>query len=74
VDAGAAQQIRQRLIDLRDAGCAVLVISEDLDELFQVSDRIAVINGGRISPPQPAAAATLQQLGQLMSAGAFAHA
>ncbi len=37
VDAGAAQQIRQRLIDLRDAGCAILVISEDLDELFQVS-------------------------------------
>jgi simple sugar transport system ATP-binding protein len=74
VDAGAAQQIRQRLIDLRDAGCAVLVISEDLDELFQVSDRIAVINGGRISAPQPAAVATLQQLGQLMSGGAFAHA
>ncbi len=74
VDAGAAQQIRQRLIDLRDAGCAVLVISEDLDELFQVSDRIAVINHGRISAPQAAAAASLQQLGRLMSAGAFAHA
>jgi general nucleoside transport system ATP-binding protein len=74
VDAGAAQQIRQRLIDLRDAGCALLVISEDMDELFQVSDRIAVINGGRISTPQPAAAASLQQLGQLMASGAFAHA
>ncbi len=74
VDAGAAQQIRQRLIDLRDAGCAVLVISEDLDELFQVSDRIAVINRGRISAAQPAATTSLQQLGQLMSSGAFAHA
>ncbi len=71
VDAGAAQQIRQRLLDLRDAGGGVLVISEDLDELFQVSDRIAVINHGRISAAQPAAATSLQGLGELMSAGTF---
>ena len=43
VDVGAAQLIRQALIDLRDRGVAVLVISEELDELFMICDRIAVI-------------------------------
>jgi general nucleoside transport system ATP-binding protein len=43
VDVGAALVIRQALIDLRDAGVAVLVISEELEELFSICDRIAVI-------------------------------
>jgi len=50
VDVGAAAFIRQSLIDLAREGCAVMVISEELDELFDVSDRIAVISGGEISP------------------------
>ena len=41
VDVGAAAQIRQALLDLRDAGCAVLVVTEELDELFEISDRLA---------------------------------
>jgi simple sugar transport system ATP-binding protein len=73
VDAGASQYIRQRLIDLRDAGCGVLVISEDLDELFQVCDRIAVINRGALSESAPSAVTSLQQIGALMSTGALAH-
>jgi simple sugar transport system ATP-binding protein len=73
VDAGAAQRIRQGLLDLRDRGCGLLVISADLDELFQVCDRIAVINAGRISEGLPNAATSLQQVGHLMS-GAWAHA
>ncbi len=73
VDAGASQYIRQRLIDLRDADCGVLVISEDLDELFQVCDRIAVINRGALSEGAPSATISLQQIGALMSAGALAH-
>ena len=50
VDVGAAQLIRQALIDLRDQGVALLVISEELDELFMISDRLAVLAEGRLSP------------------------
>ena len=46
VDVGAAQLIRQALIDLRDAGVAILVISEELDELFTISDRLSVLAAG----------------------------
>ena len=46
VDVGAAQLIRQALIDLRDSGVALLVISEELDELFMISDRLCVLAGG----------------------------
>ena len=49
VDVGAAAQIRQALLDLRDSGVAVLVISEELDELFEICDRLAVIAQGRLS-------------------------
>ena len=73
VDVGAALHIRQSLIDLRAQGCGVLVISEDLEELFQICDRIAVIRNGRLSRFEPRADTTLQQIGQLMSAGAMAH-
>ncbi len=49
VDAGAAATIRQALIDLARAGSAVLVISQDLDEIFEIADRIAVISRGQLS-------------------------
>ena len=48
VDAGAARLIRQALIDLAVEGAGVLVISQDLDELFEIADRIAVIRGGEL--------------------------
>ncbi len=67
VDVGAAAQIRAELVALRDAGCAVLVISEDLDELFEVSDRLHVMARGRLSPSVPTAEATVEQIGQWMS-------
>jgi len=50
VDVGAAQTIRQALIRLRDEGVALLVISDELDELLEVSDRIQVIFRGQLSP------------------------
>ena len=50
VDVGAALAIHQALIDLRADGAAILVISEELDELFAVADRIGVIAGGRLTP------------------------
>ena len=67
VDVGAAARIRSELIALREAGCAVLVISEELDELFDLSDRLVVIAGGRLSPPIDARQATRDMIGQWMS-------
>jgi len=67
VDVGAAAQIRGALLALRDAGCAVLVVSEDLDELFEISDRLVVIARGRVSPAVAAAHATREQVGRWMS-------
>src|SRR5580693_3297920 len=66
VDAGAAATIRQALIDLAARGTAVLVISQDLDELAEIADRIAVMFHGRLSPPLAAAEATREKLGLLM--------
>ncbi len=70
VDVGAAAQIRQALIDLRDAGAAVLVVSEELDELFEICDRIAVIAQGRLSALRPASETNAAEIGMLMS-GSF---
>ena len=66
VDAGAAATIRQALINLAGRGAAVLVISQDLDELEEIADRIAVIFHGRLSEAIDAAAATREALGLLM--------
>ncbi|MBC7698984.1 ABC transporter ATP-binding protein [Aquabacterium sp.] len=67
VDVGAAAQIRGELLKLRDAGCAVLVVSEELDELFAVSDRLMVMAQGRLSPSIDASQATAPQIGIWMS-------
>ena len=67
VDVGAAAQIRAEILALRDAGCAVLVVSEELDELFELSDRLHVIAKGQLSPSIDRRAATVQQIGQWMS-------
>jgi simple sugar transport system ATP-binding protein len=66
VDAGAAAVIRQALLDLSGRGTAVLVISQDLDELAEIADRIAVMFDGHLSRPIPAADATREKLGLLM--------
>jgi simple sugar transport system ATP-binding protein len=66
VDAGAAATIRQALIDLASRGAAVLVVSQDLDELAEIADRIAVMFHGRLSAPMTAAEATREKLGLLM--------
>ena len=66
VDAGAASRIRQALIDLARAGSAVIVISQDLDEIFEVASNIAVISEGRLSRPFPAGELTLEKIGLLM--------
>jgi ABC-type uncharacterized transport system ATPase subunit len=73
VDAGASARIRQALVDLARSGSAVLVISQDLDEIFEVSDRIAVIHDGKLSEPMPAAEATLERIGLLMGGANPGH-
>ncbi len=67
VDAGASATIRQAIIDLSRAGSAVLVISQDLDEIFEIADRIAVISRGELSETHPAGEISLQQIGLLMA-------
>jgi general nucleoside transport system ATP-binding protein len=67
VDVGAAAQIRGELLRLRNEGCALLVFSEELDELFELCDRLLVIADGRLSPSVPIAEATREQIGEWMS-------
>jgi simple sugar transport system ATP-binding protein len=69
LDAAAAGAIRQALLDLADRGAAVVVISQDLDELMEMSDRIAVIAGGRLSEARPASTLTVAEIGILMGGG-----
>jgi len=73
VDAGAAAKIRQSLIELARSGSAVLVISQDLDELFEISDAVAVMHNGTLSPPIPIAEVTLERIGLLMGGAEPGH-
>jgi general nucleoside transport system ATP-binding protein len=66
VDAGAAAVIRQALLDLAAGGAAVLVTSQDLDELTEITDRVAVMFHGRLSEPMATADASREKLGLLM--------
>jgi general nucleoside transport system ATP-binding protein len=66
VDAGAAAAIHQALIDLAANGAAVLVISQDLDELLTLTDRLAVINEGVLSRPLVTHDASIEEIGLLM--------
>ena len=69
VDASAAAAIRQALLDLAKSGAALIVISQDLDELMEISDRFAALNEGRLSQPRPAIGLTVEEIG-LMLGGA----
>ena len=71
VDVGAAADIRQRLVNLSRQGVAVLVISEELDELLEISDRIQVMFRGTLSPPVATEDTTLEAIGLAMT-GNFA--
>jgi simple sugar transport system ATP-binding protein len=70
VDIGAAIAIHKALIALRDAGAAILVISEDIDELFAISDRMCALFDGQLSPNKPTVDTTIEEVGQWM-AGVF---
>tara|TARA_R110002074_G_scaffold9848_7_gene38379 strand:- start:1545 stop:3065 length:1521 start_codon:yes stop_codon:yes gene_type:complete len=66
VDASAAASIRQALLDLAENGTALIIISQDLDELMEISDRFAALNEGRLSEPQPAHGLTVDEIGLMM--------
>lgn len=66
VDAAAAAAIRQALIDLADGGAALVVISQDLDELMEIADRFAALNEGRLSEPRPTRGLTIDEIGLMM--------
>jgi simple sugar transport system ATP-binding protein len=66
VDVGAASDIRQRLIRLRNEGAAILVISEELEELFEICDRLHVLHKGHLSPSLRTHETTIEQIGSHM--------
>jgi simple sugar transport system ATP-binding protein len=66
VDVGAAQFIRKAMIELAAGGASVIVISQDLEEIFAVSHKIAVLHEGGLSPAYPAAEMNPQKIGLLM--------
>ncbi len=67
VDAGSAASIRQALLDLAANNAAVLVISQDLEELFETSDQLSVICEGRLSEARPTDQLTVEEIGLLMA-------
>ena len=69
VDASAAAAIRQALLDLAAKGAAVICISQDLDELMEISDRFCALNEGRLSEPRSAQGLSVEEIG-LMLGGA----
>jgi simple sugar transport system ATP-binding protein len=71
LDIGAVAYVQQQLIAARDGGAAVLLISDDLDEVLMLGDRIAVMHAGRLSPALPAAEWSREAIGLAM-AGAVA--
>lgn len=66
VDAAAAAAIRQAILNRASAGAAVVVISQDLDELLEISDNFAVLNGGVLTRPRPVKGLTIDQIGLMM--------
>jgi len=68
VDIGAIEFIHAQLRALRDAGCAVLLVSSELDEILALADRVLVMNAGRITGELPIAECNETRLGLLMAA------
>jgi simple sugar transport system ATP-binding protein len=67
LDVGATAEVHRRLLEARGRGAGVVLISEDLDELLSLSDRIAVITRGHLSPAEPVDDLTLERLGLMMA-------
>lgn len=70
LDVGAVAAIQRRLLAARDAGAAVLLLSDDLDEVMALGDRIAVLHAGHLTPARPAGEWTRETLGLAMAGAA----
>jgi ABC-type uncharacterized transport system ATPase subunit len=70
VDVGAAVSIRKSMLDLAARGSAVIMISQDLEEVFAIAHKIAVLHGGRLSDVMLASKVTAEQVGILMGGAA----
>src|SRR5439155_19588875 len=69
VDIGAIEFIHRKLVGLRDAGCAVLLISAELEEVTSLSDRLLVIHQGKIAGEVDPKQTSIEQIGLLMTRG-----
>jgi ABC-type uncharacterized transport system ATPase subunit len=69
LDVGATETVRSYLVDAAVGGAAVLVFSEDLDEILELADRVAVIYEGVIAGELPAAGASIEEIGLMMAGG-----
>jgi simple sugar transport system ATP-binding protein len=69
VDIGAIEFIHGQLRVLRDAGCAILVVSSELDEILALADRVLVMNEGRVTGELPIEECSESRLGVLMTGG-----
>jgi ABC-type uncharacterized transport system ATPase subunit len=70
VDIGGSALIHRRIVELRDAGCAVLLVSSELDEVMKLADRLLVLHAGRVAGEVDPARATPEEVGLLMTGGA----
>lgn len=73
VDAAAAASIRQALLDLAANGATLIVISQDLDELLEISDRFAALNEGKLSDPRPTHELSMEEIGLMMGGAHDMH-
>ncbi|MGH8055741.1 MAG: heme ABC transporter ATP-binding protein, partial [Candidatus Entotheonellia bacterium] len=67
LDIGATEQVHTLLLQQRDQGVALLLISEDLEELFQLADRIMVLYAGEVKGILPVADAEPERIGMMMA-------
>lgn len=74
VDIGAASAIHRQLIALRDQGASIIVVSEDIDELFVICDRITALYEGALSPIVETSQTDIEQIGQWIAGSFVAHA
>jgi general nucleoside transport system ATP-binding protein len=74
LDVGAIAYVHARLIAARDAGTAVLLISEDLDEIMGLADVLHVMSQGRVSPPFARGARSVAEIGMMMAGQGLTHA
>jgi simple sugar transport system ATP-binding protein len=67
LDPGATRFVIDQMLALRDAGCAVLYVSSELEEVLMLGDRIAVMSNGRLSQPEPRDAVEVTRIGMMMA-------